>query len=259
MTAKNFEERLKSYQADIFPVVPFKKTDRLLLIHFTEKNNQLTAEILDNTDIFIKYINAKLNEAGARYGIGGYKEHRTIYSRSKLFGANSSGFTEGVNLKSTDKLTGEIDHNPESLKNEPRRIHLGIDIWGKPYTKVMAPFNGIVHSFAFNNAFGDYGTTIVLVHNLDGLIFHTLYGHLSLNSIKNMQEGDMVMKGDVFAEFGIPFENGHWPPHLHFQIIQDMHGMKGDYPGVCKYSEKEYYLENSPDPDLILQMMQYVK
>jgi len=36
-----------------------------------------------------------------------------------------------------------------------------------------------------------------------------------------------------------------------------MRVMKGDYPGVCKFSEKEQYLRNCPNPDLILQMMQY--
>jgi murein DD-endopeptidase MepM/ murein hydrolase activator NlpD len=121
----------------------------------------------------------------------------------------------------------------------------------------MAPLNGIVHSFAFNNAFGDYGATIILTHNLQGFTFYTLYGHLCLNSIKNLNEGDLIKGGDVFAEFGIPFENGQWPPHLHFQIILDMQGLQGDYPGVCRFSEKESYLENCPNPDLILRMMQY--
>ncbi len=140
---------------------------------------------------------------------------------------------------------------------EPRRLHLGIDIWGKPYTKVVAPLDGIVHSFAFNNAFGDYGATIILSHQIEGLPFYTLYGHLSLNSLKNLYEGQNIKGGDVFAEFGIPFENGQWPPHLHFQIILDMEGRKGDYPGVCKFSEREKYLANCPDPDLILGMMKY--
>jgi hypothetical protein len=31
--------------------------------------------------------------------------------------------------------------------------------------------------------------------------------------------------------------------------------MKSDYPGVCAYSEKDAYLANCPDPDLILNMM----
>jgi peptidoglycan LD-endopeptidase LytH len=121
----------------------------------------------------------------------------------------------------------------------------------------MAPLDGIVHSYAFNNAYGDYGATIILTHNLDGRTFHTLYGHLSLNSLKNLHEGQNIKRGDVFAEFGIPFENGQWPPHLHFQIILDMQGMKGDYPGVCAYAERANYLANCPDPDLILGMRQY--
>jgi murein DD-endopeptidase MepM/ murein hydrolase activator NlpD len=93
---------------------------------------------------------------------------------------------------------------------------------------------------------------------LQKITFYTLYGHLSLNSIKNINEGDRIEKGDIFAEFGIPIENGQWPPHLHFQIIDDLEGWSGDYPGVCKFSEKEKYLENCPDPDFILQMNQYL-
>jgi peptidoglycan LD-endopeptidase LytH len=233
MAEENMEYLLRKYANEFHPVVPFEITDKLLLLDFTEENKKLNAEILQDTNVFIKYINSTLEVAGAKYGIGGYKEHRTIYSRSNVFSSPDGG--------------------------EARRLHLGNDIWGKPYTKVMAPLDGIVHSFAFNNAFGDYGSTIILTHNLEGQTFHTLYGHLSLNSIKNIEEGDRIKKGDVFAEFGIPFENGQWPPHLHFQLIIDMQGKKGDYPGVCKYSERASYLLNCPDPDLILKMMQYVK
>ena len=231
METKKFDERIRESGLQFKPVVPFTKGDRLLLLDFTEKNTTLTPDILADTDLFIRYINPQLNAAGAKYGIGGYNEHRTIYSRSHVF----------------DAKDGE----------EPRRLHLGIDIWGKPYTKVMAPMNGIVHSFGFNNAYGDYGTTVILSHQMESFHFYTLYGHLSLNSIQNMQGGDVVKAGDVFAQFGIPFENGHWPPHLHFQIILDMQGMRGDYPGVCKFSEREKYLANCPDPDLILGLMQY--
>jgi murein DD-endopeptidase MepM/ murein hydrolase activator NlpD len=231
MPAKNFEERLSLHANAFHPVVPVEKGDKLLLLDFTENNTEITAEILEKTDLFIRYINSKLQSAGAKYGVGGYNERREIYSRSKVFDQPDGG--------------------------EGRRLHLGVDIWGKPYTKVMAPLDGIVHSFAFNNAFGDYGATIILTHNLEGETFHTLYGHLSLNSLKNIQEGDPIKKGDVFAQFGIPFENGQWPPHLHFQIIVDMQGNKGDYPGVCKFSEREKYLANCPDPNFILQMMQY--
>jgi peptidoglycan LD-endopeptidase LytH len=281
MRSKNLEKLLPAHADEFHPVVPFEKRDKLLLLDFTENNQELNAETLRNTNLFIQYINSKLDAAGAKYGIGGYGEHRTIYSRSEIFGPSPT-----VSLKVEDgakapsRWEGE-DHSeliPIDLKKqqekgnlsnlsfsatgggqgaEPRRLHLGIDIWGKPHTKVMAPMDGLVHSFAFNNAFGDYGATIILTHNLEGQSFFTLYGHLSLNSIKNIQEGEHIKKGDVFAEFGIPFENGQWPPHLHFQIISDMDRSKGDYPGVCKYSERESYLSNCPDPDLILQMMQF--
>lgn len=225
------------------PVVPFSpEKDKLLLLDFTDANKDLTETILQDTRLFTTYINDQLNSAGARYGIGGYAEHRAVYSRSKLFGSSEPSSHE-------NRLNEEA---------EPRRLHLGTDIWGKPHTAVMAPMDGIVNSFAYNDAFGDYGATIILTHLLSSISFYTLYGHLSLNSIKNLREGEHIQKGDIFADFGIPSENGQWPPHLHFQIISDLQGWKGDYPGVCKFSEKEKWLNNCPDPDYILQMNQYL-
>lgn len=225
---------LKKQQQSFHPVVPFDHVkNKLIAFDFTAENESLAIATLSSTESFTKYINEQLNSANARYGIGGYGEHRTVYSISKVFDADKPG-------------------------EEPRRLHLGTDIWGKQNTPVIAPFDSIVHSFAFNNQFGDYGTTIILSHNLEGISFYTLYGHLSLNSIKNIQEGESIKKGDWFADFGIPSENGQWPPHLHFQIIFDMGKWKGDYPGVCKFSEKEKWMANSPDPDIILQMNQHI-
>ena len=225
---------LKDHQKEFSAVIPIDpSTDKLLSFDFSPANKEITEDIFGSITAFISFINHKLKEAGARYGIGGYNEYRTVYSRSKVF-------------------------DPVEIDEEPRRLHLDTDIWGKPSTRVMAPLDGIIHSFAFNNNFGDYGATIILSHALSGSSFYTLYGHLSLSSIKNIAEGDSISKGDVFAEFGIPAENGQWPPHLHFQIIREIGEWKGDYPGVCKYSEREKYLNNSPDPDLVLQLDQYV-
>lgn len=225
------KDLLKANKEQFNQVVEFDPVnDKVIKIDFTDNNKELTNDILENEDEFVHYLFQLLNDKGARYAIGGYDEHRSLYKRSSVF--------------TTDD-------------DEDRRLHLGIDIWGKPHTAVMAPLDGIVHSFAFNNAFGDYGATIILTHQLVGQTFYTLYGHLSLNSLKNLMEGERIEKGDKFADFGIPMENGHWPPHLHFQVIADLQGYKGDFPGVCKYSEREKYLANSPDPDLILQMSKY--
>lgn len=234
MSSASIISLLTKEQEQFHPVVLFDAAkDKLLPLDFTSQNTELTNDILSDTKQFTKWVEEKLIAAKARYGIGGYNKYRTVYSISKVFDADKQG-------------------------EEPRRLHLGTDIWGKPHTAVMAPLNGIVHSFAFNNRFGDYGATIILSHYLEGISFYTLYGHLSLNSIKNLQEGDRIEKGDLFAEFGIPADNGSWPPHLHFQIICDIVDWSGDYPGVCKFSEKEKWLANSPDPDLILQLNQYL-
>jgi len=235
MESLGFISLLKNHQPDFFPVIPFDPlTDKLMSFDFSPANTEITEDVFGNINEFTSFINHKIKEADARYGIGGYNEYRKLYSRSKVF-------------------------NAAVPEEEPRRLHLGTDIWGKPCTPVMAPLDGLIHSFAFNDNFGDYGATIILSHTIYEIRFYTLYGHLSLNSIKNISEGDRVCKGDVFAEFGIPSENGHWPPHLHFQIIKEIGEWKGDYPGVCKFSEKETWLANSPDSDLILDFNRYLK
>jgi len=61
----------------------------------------------------------------------------------------------------------------------------------------------------------------------------------------------------VFAHFGEPAENGQWPPHLHFQLILDMESKKGDYPGVCSLPQRQKYLDNCPDPDALLNLIQW--
>lgn len=196
----------------------------LLPLDFTDRNQELSLEDLIDTQRFSNWVNIKLAQSGCRYGIGGYMEHRTIYGRSNLFG--------------TDK--------------EPRRLHLGTDIWGPAGTPVYAPLAGTIHSFQDNNNFGDYGPTIILQHNLDGLALYSLYGHLNRESLIGLQTGQSIALNQQIACFGNAEENGQWPPHLHFQLMFDMEGMYGDYPGVCRFSEMEKYRINVPDPAVIL-------
>lgn len=234
MNSPSLTGLLRKYQADFYPVIPFQpEKEKLVLFDFTENNSRLTADKFNDTALFSAYIDEQLRQQHARYGIGGYGEHRTIYSRSNIFDGEQPG-------------------------DEPRRFHLGMDIWGEAGTPLSAPLDGIVHSFAFNNQRGDYGTTIILEHNLKGSVFHALYGHLGLASIQDMKEGKKIKEGEVFAWTGIPAENGQWPSHLHFQLIQDIGDHRGDYPGVCRFSERVYYLENCPDPDLLLQLNRYI-
>jgi len=234
---------LLQYQKEFHPVVPFEpRKDLLYPFDFTAANKEISPDQIADTELFASYIQSVLKKHECRYGIGGYNEHRTLYARSKYF---------DTAMSADGKKLGTME--------EPRRLHLGIDIWGPEGTRVVSPWDGLVHSFQFNNNFADYGATIIVSHNLEGTPFHILYGHLSLNSIKNLHAGKRIRRGEVFSEFGIRFENGHWPPHLHVQLIEDIGDWEGDYPGVCRFSEREQWLKNSPDPDLILQMNQFIK
>ncbi len=223
---------LLKHQPGFGKVVDFDPaTEKLLPMDFTAGNTALTAEVINDIDLFSSYVDNQLTTAGAKYGIGGYDELRTVYDRSTLFGESNSD---------------------SGIAEEPRRLHLGVDIWGKAGTPVYAFMGGMVHSVAFNDNHGDYGATMIIVHQLDTKAFYTLYGHISLMDLEHFHAGAYVSRGQKIAHFGVPEENGHWPPHLHIQIIEELGIKEGDYPGVCKFSERDKYLANCPDPDLIL-------
>ncbi len=231
----NIVKTLEKHAYDFHPVLPFNRsTDKIVSLDLSKNNPAFTESVYNNPENFVAFINDTRKAANATYLIGGYREHREMYKRSGLF----------------DKNVTEII--PSS--DEPRNLHLGIDIWGDAGTKIYAPLGGMIHSFAYNNHFGDYGATIILQHQLDMINFYTLYGHLSLRDIENIRVGQFITRGENFAHFGSWEENGNWPPHLHFQIILDMGILEGDYPGVCKLSEAGKYLANGADPDLILKM-----
>jgi murein DD-endopeptidase MepM/ murein hydrolase activator NlpD len=228
----NLQSLFQKHQNTFAHVVPFDAaTDKLYALNLTATNSALTPEILDNADVMTQFIQHELQRTSTRYAIGGYAENRTLYDRSAHFGTGNE---------------------------EPRRLHLGTDIWGAAGTPIFAPLAGRIHSFRNNATFGDYGGTIIVQHELEGSSFHTLYGHLALTSLEGLREGKTIAQGERIAELGEPHENGGWSPHLHFQIIQDMEGAWGDYAGVCRLSERERYLENCPDPDGILGLNQFL-
>lgn len=224
-----FSNIIRKYQSTFHPVVKTEPGEKLLTFDLSEQNRSLSNEVLADTNRFAQWINQQLEQAGCRYAIGGYRENRKVY-QTPLFAGEKPG-------------------------DEPRTVHLGIDIWGPAGTPVYAFMGGMVHSYAYNKADGDYGATLVLLHQLDGMPFYTLYGHLSLKDIQTLSAGQYIIFGQPIAHFGTPSENGNWPPHLHFQVVLDMELKEGDYPGVCRWSERDRYFSNCPDPNLILQLL----
>tara|TARA_R110000868_G_scaffold174868_2_gene411725 strand:- start:286 stop:945 length:660 start_codon:yes stop_codon:yes gene_type:complete len=197
--------------------------DNSLVLDLSAQNKAL--ESVHSSATLAAYIEELLKEKGKSYAIGGYGEKRVVYQRFSHFNASA-----------------------ESERN----IHLGLDIWAPALTAIYTPAEALVHSFAYNDNAGDYGATIILEHQEAGETYYTLHGHLSLRSIENLSVGQVFSAGEPFAELGAEAENGGWPPHLHFQIIKNIGDYKGDYPGVVKESEKDFYLSNCPDPNVYL-------
>ncbi|GGK56886.1 peptidoglycan DD-metalloendopeptidase family protein [Rufibacter glacialis] len=193
-------------------------------LDFTANNPQLLQAELRDTSQFEQFVAEMLAQKQARVGIGGYFENRVIYRRSEHFGG----------------------------AGESRSIHLGVDIWAPAGLPIYAPLAGTVHSFQDNATFGDYGPTLLLAHELEGIPFYTLYGHLSRTSLAGLSVGMPVAAGAQIATMGPYPENGDWPPHLHFQLMTDLLGKSGDFPGVCAPSEERFYRQICLDPNVLL-------
>ncbi len=167
-----------------------------------------------------------LEDHGTSRGIGRYKEIRPFYT--------------------SDAFRKEGNEGPEW-----RTAHLGLDLFTPAGTLIRAPFEGQVHRVKVNAGPRDYGPTLILMHNLGDDVFYTLYGHLSLDSLKELEEGQVIPTGFEIGKVGAIFENGGWPPHLHFQIILDLLDDDGDFPGVAIPGQLTVWEALSPDPAII--------
>jgi 4-aminobutyrate aminotransferase-like enzyme/Ser/Thr protein kinase RdoA (MazF antagonist) len=172
-------------------------------------------------------IAAEVCDNDAAVGIGRYDEARALY-RSPAF----------------ESMT--------DLMPERRTIHMGVDLYMAAGSSIKTFMDGKIHSFQNNAAHLDYGPTIILEHTTGDVPFYTLYGHLSLDSLKGLEPGKTIRKGDVFAKIGDMDVNGGWPPHVHFQIVIDLLEECGNFPGVARPSQHEVWKSLCPDPNVIL-------
>ena len=165
-------------------------------------------------------IDETMQQAGTRFAFGRWAEPRELYSNDDF--ASASG--------------------------ETRTIHLGVDLFCAANTPVHSPLDGIVEHVANNDRELDYGPLVILRHEGQGDTFFTLYGHLSLDTLDRVSVGQSVSAGEQVASVGEPPSNGNWPPHLHFQRINDLLDRGVDFPGVALKSELDYWCGLSPSP-----------
>jgi len=223
----NFNAYLNSLTPDFTPIVNHKTLADYIPVDLSIYQSALKEVDASSSKVFQDYLIQYLISHDKKVAYGGYLEERNLYARSTYF---------------------------TSDKENSRNIHLGIDIWCPANAPVLLPLNGKIHSFKNNQNHGDYGPTIIVEHSLGARTFYTLYGHLTLDSLDGIQTGDVLEKGNVIGYLGDASVNGDYAPHLHFQIIRDLEGNRGDYPGVCAVKDLAFYTENCPNPNLLLKL-----
>ena len=198
-------------------------------------------------------IEVAIAEAGAQVGVGRYDEARYFYT-SPAFATRNGGSVVQNDIPQSSDLAGY--HPAPQVSNystEYRTVHLGIDLFAPAGTPVLAPLEGTVVAFADNTALQDYGPVIVLEHEVEEqIIFYTLYGHLSRESLNGISIGQKIKRGELLAAIGELDANGGWTPHLHFQVITDLLELGTDFPGVARPGQRNVWLSLCPDPNLIL-------
>lgn len=162
------------------------------------------------------------------YGLGAYGEKRTVY---------------------------QTDQFADAASPERRVMHTGIDVFAAAGTPVYAPLAGRVLSVVYNADPLDYGHTLILQHDAEGVPFYTLYGHLGGSLPRLLSVGDTVLPGQVIAHLGDWHENGGWAPHIHFQIMTDMLEQSGNFFGVGHESIWAVWQSICIDPNLILRIL----
>lgn len=223
----SLSDLLRRHAANFGPVLPVDlNAADVARLDFSAANPIVATADLRDTVSFNELVNELLRAQHARIGVGGYLENRVIYRRSPgLFGDPAV---------------------------PARSLHLGVDVWLPAGTPVLAPLPALIHSVADNDNFGDYGPTVILQHELEGVTFYSLYGHLSRAETAGLRAGQQLAKGEAFATVGPWPENGDWPPHLHFQLMADLQDRVGDFPGVALPEERDYWAALCPDPNLVL-------
>ena len=229
MTKKAFSQLLRDLgDQSLYVLDPKISKSDYTALDLSKTNKTLVTIDVSSSETLEHYISSHIIKNNAKVAYGGYLEIRNIYQRSSYF----------------------KDTNSETERN----IHLGLDLWVAAGTPIYSPLNAEVHSFKNNTNHGDYGPAIILKHSIENIEFYTLYGHLSLASIKHLKLGQTFKKGEQIARLGDSSVNGDYAPHLHFQVIKDVQDFVGDYPGVCSKKDLEFYKGNSWDPELLLRL-----
>jgi hypothetical protein len=148
---------------------------------------------LSDVQWFTRQLFARMEATQSSVGIGKYNEARPIYTG--------------------DQYRVEGNDGPEW-----RTVHTGLDIFMEVGSPILAPLDGVVHSFRNNNTPLDYGPTIILQHTITSLADNDLKNQPTRRGEGNRRgEGGEEWKGGPLWSPAVPLLDGK--PNLTFYTL----------------------------------------
>jgi len=180
----------------------------------------------EDDDAWCDAIHARLRREGADIGIGRYDEPRRWLASDRYRVATDDGA-------------------------EWRTFHLGLDLFAPPGTPVLAPLDGVVLAVPAPGT--GHAPAVVLRHEVDDVVFHTLFRHLDPDASAGLEPGRPVKKGERIG--AIAPQGGDAPaPHLHLQLVVDTLDRDAAFPATARPSRRSVWKSLSPDPNLLVRL-----
>lgn len=130
-----------------------------------------------------------------------------------------------------------------------RALHLGLDLFAPAGTSVRTPLAGEVVDLFATDAPLDYGHAVLLRHAPEpGVVFHSLWGHLAADTLRERRVGEQLAAGAVIGRMGRPAENGNWQPHVHIQLVTYGGARAADVIGAGETAYRDIWAELFPSP-----------
>ncbi len=212
-------------EENIFPIFNNTAAGLPLYIDLSKNNENVDKICNSKTQVeFNDYMFIELKRKNKKWAVSGYLEDRTTL------------------LKKYPQMV-----------NENRVYHLGLDITVPLGSELFAPLDAKVVVSEYEEGDGNYGGMVVLEHNVGGLIFYSLYGHLNKTELPSINK--IIKKGEKFAKIGDFNENGNWFHHTHLQVLTEKGFKEGwIHKGYCSGKDLANIDEYCPNPIFLLKV-----